>query len=333
MELLKYYDRVKYDNSVLHPQMLSWDITNKCNLRCKHCLNNSGDSRYHTFCNELSTKEQIELAHQIAALKPNQCCLCGGETLLNSNIYDIINIISSAGIMVNMVTNGILITDEIAEKLKVSGISHIQISIDGLDCQHDIFRNTIGAFKKSVKAIKILNNHGIKVMVSCCPNKLNAGTISTYVQYMYNELGVKNIRLMPLLPIGRAAKECEGLFLSSFEYYILVERIIKLREKYPEIMIEWGDPLEHLFLIMLSKRKYPIVMSISSTGDLNLTPYIPITLGNVCGDNLQSIWKEGYNRIWSNKKVINVIREVKNIYDLQKFEETIIIEENLWRNT
>lgn len=332
IQVLTYYDRVKYDNGLSHPKMLSWDITNQCNLSCKHCLNNSGDCSYHNFKCELTDEDQIKLAHQIANLRPDQVCLCGGETLLNKNIYEIISIISSSGVMVNMVTNGTLVNEKVADKLKSCGISHVQISLDGLGCQHNIFRNSNNAFEKSVRGIRILKKHNIKVMVSCCPNKLNAGTIDTYIQYLYRELDIRTIRMMPLLPLGRASKECENLFLNSYEYYNLIQKIVNLREVYPDVEIEWGDPLEHLFLILLSKRKYPIVMSISSSGDLTLTPYIPIVLGNIHGDNLQSIWNEGYNRIWSNPKIIEIIRKVKNIYDLEQFNSCIRIEEASWRN-
>lgn len=329
---LVYYDRIKYNNSLLRPKMVSWEITNKCNLFCKHCLNNSGDSCHYQFEDELQDIEQIELAKQIAELRPEQFCLCGGETLLNKNIYEIINIVSSAGVMVNMVTNGTLITDSVAKKLKESGISHVQVSVDGLGCQHDIFRNTKGAFDKSIRGIRFLKENKIKVMVSCCPNKLNFASFLTYIDYLQNQMGVDCFRLMPLLPIGRAETECKDLFLNSYEYFNLVQKIIMLKKNAPNLNIEWGDPLEHLNLILLSKRKYPIVMSISSVGELTITPYIPIVLGTVRGDDLLSIWLDGYNKIWTNKDILNIIRKVKNIYDLSQFGDTISIEELSWRN-
>lgn len=333
MKSLVYYDRVKYNNTLLRPKMITWDITNRCNLFCKHCLNNSGDCNHHVFENELSDAEQITLAKQIAKLKPDQFCLCGGETLLNHNIFEIINIISSAGIMVNMVTNGTLITDEIAKRLSKSGISHVQVSLDGLDCQHNLFRNTKGAFGRSIRGIEFLRDNNVNVMVSCCPNRMNHGTFFTYIDYLHSKFGINYFRLMPLLPIGRAKDECKNLFMSSYEYFNLVQKIFIIKSKVPDIEIEWGDPLEHLNLIMLSKRKYPIVMSISSSGDLTITPYIPIVLGNVKGDNLSSIWNDGYNKIWGNDEVLKIIRNVKNIYDLAPFSNEIKIVESLWRNT
>lgn len=317
----------------MRPKMITWDITNRCNLSCKHCLNKSGDSLYHNFDLELSDEEQINLAKQIAKLNPEQCCLCGGETLLNKNIYKIIEIISDNGTMVNMVTNGLLLTDDVAKKLKTSGISHVQISVDGLGCQHNLFRNKIGAFEKSTNAIHILKNNNIDVMVSCCPNKMNAGSIEVFVEYMYKTFRVTCIRMMPLLPLGRATEECQNLFLNSTEYFYFVQKLHNLRNAYPEVELEWGDPLEHLFLVLHNKRKFPIVMSVASNGNLTITPYIPIILGNVRSMSLEDMWKNGYNRIWSNREILNIIKKVKSIYDLNQFNENIYIGSELWKNT
>ena len=301
-------------------------------MNCKHCLNRSGDQLYHDFACELDDSMQIDLAKQIADLAPDQCCLCGGETLLNKNIFEIINIISSAGVMVNMVTNGLLITDSVAKKLKNCGISHVQVSIDGLGYQHDLFRNKKGAFSKSIKALKILKDNQMDIMVSCCPNKMNVGSIEAYVEYMYKVVGVTCIRMMPLLPIGRAQTECSHLFLSSAESFEFVQKLIKLRDKYPDLTLEWGDPLEHLYLVLFNRRKYPIIMSIGSTGDLTVTPYIPIILGNIKEKKLKTIWENGYNKIWSNKQVVDIIKQVITIYDLSQFNETFYLDEKLWIN-
>lgn len=37
-------------DDLVGPLMVAWDVTNRCNLKCMHCLNRSGDERYHDFC-------------------------------------------------------------------------------------------------------------------------------------------------------------------------------------------------------------------------------------------------------------------------------------------
>ena len=331
MDLMKNYAKVKFNVTRNRPKMISWDITNRCNMNCKHCLNSSGDSNIHDYKNELNDEEQINLAYQIADLSPEQFCICGGETLLNKNIYKIIQIVSNRGIMVNMVSNGLLLSPDVAFKLKESGINNVQISVDGLGYQHDIFRNTPGAFRKAIEALKNLDNASIKKMVSFTPNKLDVPTFEIYIDYMYNTVGVDNFRMMPLLPIGRAATECANIFLNSTEYFNFINKITVLRNEYKNIDFEWGDPLEHLFLILFNKRKYPIVMGISSTGNLTITPYIPIMVGNIRKHSLKEYWTSGYNEIWGNKEIQDILRNIRNIYDLGKIINPVkkeIIENN-----
>lgn len=267
MDLMKNYNKVKYNNSMQRPHMVSWDITNKCNMRCRHCYNSSGDTSKHNFSNELSREKVLDIAHQIADMHPTQCCLCGGETLLNENIYDIIKIISNSNVAVNIVSNGLLLNKNVAKRLKDSGVFKVQISVDGLGYQHDIFRNMQGSFKKAINALMCLMEEDIGTMVSCCPNKLNYKTFENYVKYI-TSLGCSTIRMMPLIPMGRGNQFCNDLLLSNMETFDFVYRLSALKEEYPMVNFEWGDPLEHLFIVLLSKRKYPIVMNISSIGDL-----------------------------------------------------------------
>lgn len=319
MSIEKQYHRVKHLNTRIGPQMVSWDITNRCNLRCKHCFNHSGESAVHNFENELTKDELLRVAGEIIELHPEQCCLCGGEPLLNEHIFDIIHLLNSNGIMVNMVSNGLLISEEVILKLKKAGISHIQVSIDGLGYQHDIFRNKKGAFEQVIHALKLIIANGITAMVSFCPNKLNVNTFELYVSYLY-DLGCREIRSMPFLPLGRGKSNSNTLMLDSYEMFLFVDKINRIQAKYKDMKIHWGDPLEHLMLVLTTKRKYPIIMGISSVGDITLTPYIPIIVGNIKKTTLRHIWDNGYRHIWRNPEILNIVQNVENIYQLSRFE-------------
>lgn len=316
MNIIRPYEKVKYNNNLLRPKMMSWDITRKCNMKCMHCFNNSGDSKFHDFDNELSMEEMLNVANQIVELKPEQCCLCGGETLLNKYVFDIIRILSNGNILVNIVSNGLLLTESVAKKLKTSGINNVQISVDGLGYQHDKFRNMDGAFKKAIKALTNLKKCNINSMVSFCPNTLNYKYFENYVSYM-NDIGCTNIRMMPLLPLGRGKLNFSKLLLTSNQTFEFVQKLTYLRAKYPNITFEWGDPIEHLVLVLTNKNKCPNTMGILSNGDLSVTPYIPIIVGNVREKTLMEYWHGGYNKIWRNPDILNIIKKVKTVNDLE----------------
>ena len=65
------------------PLNIMWDVTNKCNLNCKHCYNRSGKGRLY---NDLDDTEMINVIPGIIALSPRVVCFCGGEPLLRYNV-------------------------------------------------------------------------------------------------------------------------------------------------------------------------------------------------------------------------------------------------------
>lgn len=318
---MMYYDYVKYRRESCMPRSISWDITNKCNLKCKHCFNNSGDEHAHDFSKEIDKSTALDLAHQIVDMKVNQICLCGGETFLCDYLFDILDIFKQSEMLTSIVSNGYFITKDIAKKLQNLGVYQIQISIDGLGYQHDIFRGKKGAFDKAVAAVDELNKANIKTLVSCCPNKYNYNSFREYVNFIY-DLGCKNIRMMPLLPIGRAQKYLNEIKLTDIQLFDLTNIISELNSEYENLQIEWGDPLEHLHTILLTRRESPMVMSIKSNGDIGITPYIDIVVANIANRRLKEIWNSGYNHIWENQEVIEIIKDVKCIQDLSSKNDT-----------
>ena len=169
------------------PKVMSLDITNKCNFRCKHCFNSSGDDSVYCFKDELTDEEVIKFSKELCEFGLSQICICGGEPTLRIDlVYKVIEMLKKRDIDVNMVSNGYLITRDISQKLKKSGINSVQISVDGLGEIHDKFRNMPGAYKHAIAAINYLYENQIEVMVSCCPNQYNYLGLEMYFEYIYS---------------------------------------------------------------------------------------------------------------------------------------------------
>ena len=299
------------------PLMVALDVTSACNFRCLHCFNDSGCKS----SDELTDTEIYQVAQQVAKLNPLVVCLCGGETMLRKNLVDIIRCISKTAGVVNMVSNGSLINEENIYELKNAGIDTIQISLDGLNAiQHDTFRGYVGSFEKAVNAIKLIKKAGINVVVSCTPNKLNHRTIEEYLDFTLG-LGVSQVRFMPLIPIGWGSK-IESLLLSP-EEYVRLQLILETRKeklKYTTQSIEWGDPLDHFqrmpFNASFGYKAYS--MEVKSNGDLAVSTYIPLVVGNVREKSLKEYWDSGYNDIWKNKEVLDYTSKIETVYDINE---------------
>ena len=299
--------------------MVSFDVTGMCNFKCLHCYNNSGKP----VLDELSDEEVLDVAKQIGELKPINVCLCGGEPLLRKNICDIVKIIANSNAIVNMVSNGSLINEEILINLKEAGLDTIQFSLDGVNCmQHDTFRGYNGSFEKVINAIKLCTKLGIPVMTSFSPSKINYRYLDEYFE-LCNDLGVTSARIMPIIPMGRGSK-MNKLLLSSNDYFYLQLQIEKNKHKFSRsnMQIQWGDPLEHFFRMPLNANigVKTVSMEIKANGNLTVSTYIPIVVGNVRKHTLKDYWNAGYKDLWKNKEVTNYISKISNIYDINNLE-------------
>lgn len=301
--------------SMTGPLMISWDVTNLCNFNCVHCLNCSGDGNHHDFVNELSEKEAESLAYQIAELHPISMCICGGEPTLRQDLEHIISIIARAGTQVNMVSNGYSLSFDRIRELKQAGLSFLQISLDGVEPQtHDNFRNRTGAFERAVDAISSAVKCKMRVATSFCPNKYNICEFRRYVDFIH-QLGCRHIRMMPFLPMGRGLENAEAIMPSEDNYFTFKCFINEKRKQYKDMQIEWGDPLEHIYLALYNPRPEPVVMEIRANGDIAPSIYLPISVGNVRRHSIKEYWDAGFKDIWRHPEVTAIAQTVNTIYD------------------
>lgn len=128
------------------------EITYACNLRCRMCYLNDG--RKQKNLKPDMTEEQIKKI--IDQMPPKTLIgLTGGEIFTKPYIFHLIDYATQYHYC-NIVTNGTLITPAIAKKIVESKLLVVGISIDGPRVIHDQIRGKIGAFKKSIHAIKMI---------------------------------------------------------------------------------------------------------------------------------------------------------------------------------
>lgn len=104
----------KYANVLRAPHHVALDITNKCNLRCLHCYNSSGENE--VMHDELTSDELFVFAKEMADMSLYSMCFCGGETLLRSkDILRCLPILRDGNVAASLVTNGLLLTESFSE--------------------------------------------------------------------------------------------------------------------------------------------------------------------------------------------------------------------------
>lgn len=178
------------------PRNCVWELTLGCNLSCLHCGSSAGRARR----DELTTDQCLDLVDQLADLGCELITLSGGEPMLRPDLYDIARAIADRGIRVNMVTNGLLITDESAARIKASGMCNVGVSIDGPQEIHDRIRAP-GSFVKSVEGIRTLVANGVSVGVMTTINRLNIDHLAR-IRQIAMEAGASMWRLQLAKPMG-----------------------------------------------------------------------------------------------------------------------------------
>lgn len=187
------------------PETLIWEFTMGCNLRCRHC----GSSCENSLPGELSTEEALTLVDDIAKLKPKWISLSGGEPLLREDWYLVANKFREHDISVRMISNGLLIDKNIAQKMKESGIDMVSISLDGTEEYHDYMRGK-GTFQKSKEAFKLLKEYHVPYGSNTTFIRENIGCLEELRDELL-ELGVSSWQLQPGIPEGNLAKQRESI--------------------------------------------------------------------------------------------------------------------------
>ena len=304
--------------SMTGPLTIMLDVTNKCNLNCLHCYNRSGkDCKY----GDMTDEEMMRQIDYIIKLSPRIVCFCGGEPLLRHKLLErMASKLSATGILVNMVTNGVLLNKEMLQALRNSGVQEFQISLDSYKREvHDYFRGAQGAYDGAIRAIKLLLSLGITPSVSFIPTKINYRDVGGVVDLLYS-FGIKKLGSMPYIPIGRGMDNIDRLMMQDnnlLEFYI---QLSKLKTKYQDFKIEYEDPLEHITLFLNNSVAKTMLVEIRSNGDVLISSYIPIIWGNIKHNNLYAMWNEGLQDAWRHEKVADIASNIKTLADLTQIK-------------
>lgn len=182
------------------PVVIVWNYTNRCNLNCLHCHQNSGEANER----ELTTKEALTVIKKLGEAGISILTFSGGEPLIRSDIYEAIEQAKDAGILCTIASNGTLLTRQVAKKLKKSGVRRVEIGLDGYNAKtHDFLRNTPGSFEATIRGIKNCVNVGFdEICATMTLHVKNAKELHDTVE-LAESLGVSRFYLNRLIPAGR----------------------------------------------------------------------------------------------------------------------------------
>jgi len=194
-----------YGTSPGNGPVVIWNITQSCNLNCKHCYASSEAKKYE---GELSPEEGLTLIDDLAAFNVPVILFSGGEPLIREDFFDLAYRASKHNIRATISTNGTLITPEVARSIKKAGISYVGISLDGIGELNDRFRGREGAFEQALAGIRACREVGQKVGLRFTINRHNFHQIEE-ILYLVKEENIPRICFYHLVYTGRGKEMME----------------------------------------------------------------------------------------------------------------------------
>ena len=303
------------------PYVVSWNLTYRCNLACEHCYLDAGPKPLVGTANfsdrsELNTEECYKVIDELATFAP-ECVtiLTGGEPLLRRDILEIVQRAAERGLWVVVGTNGVRITENVAQRLKEAGARGLSLSLDALDPErHDRFRNVRGAWQNTVDGAQILNRTGLPFIVQTTAGAHNRGELEAIADFAYERLAAKVWNLYFLVPTGR------GQFVSDItpaQYDEVLASLYAIQGKYQGRMLVNAKCAPHYIKTVLEHGgqpgsgqdgpdNHPIrtysggaggcpagthYMGIRPNGDVTPCPYLPLFAGSIRRTSLADLWR------------------------------------------
>jgi len=195
---------VGYPQPTGAPITIVWNFTNRCNLSCLHCHQDSSPTSSGL---ELTTPEAFNVIDNMSAAGVAILTFSGGEPLLRRDLYDAIKRATHSGILCTIASNGTLITPKVAKDLAKAGIKRVEIGLDGARAEtHDFLRNKIGSFEATVDGIRNCAYAGFdELAVTMTLHSKNISELGETMN-LAEKLGATRFYLNRLIPAGRGIR-------------------------------------------------------------------------------------------------------------------------------
>ncbi|WP_204115866.1 heme d1 biosynthesis radical SAM protein NirJ [Shimia biformata] len=179
-----------------------WNLTRRCNLKCRHCYTVSADVN---FPGELTHEQAMATLEDLGEFKVPALILSGGEPLDRFDIFELAQRARKLVRVLALSTNGTKIHGETADRVAEIGFNYVGISIDGIGATNDWFRGVDGAFDDAVRGVRELKKRGVKVGLRFCLTEGTQHHLPDLLKLCDDE-GVDKFYLSHLVYAGRGDK-------------------------------------------------------------------------------------------------------------------------------
>ena len=190
------------------PLFAVWNFTNRCNLSCRHCYQDSDPTATD---GELSLHEKLDLVDQMGRASMPMLAISGGEPTVSPHLLAVLERAKQYGMHTTMASNGTRITKELASRLAEAGLRYVEISLDSVHpARHDAFRGHEGMWQKAVEGAKaVATTPGLRLGIAMCVHRDNFDEVPAMIRFA-EELGAGCFAHFNFIPVGRGLRMTTG---------------------------------------------------------------------------------------------------------------------------
>lgn len=268
------------------PYMIVWICTARCNLDCVHCY---VKNRFKG--PELEGAEVSRFIEGVASLKPRFFSITGGEPFLRKDIVDILRACRDYGLTTSIVTNGLIMTEELASKIS-SLETFLYVSLDGATRRSCEELRGRGVWGRIMKTLEIIRRNNVEFATVMTITSKNYNETRSFIE-LSEELGATHAAIIPLIPAG-AARLRKELNPSPIQVWKAFKKAEETADERGYDVSIWCAPFAKAFI----KSKHVYVgscrynnMDIDPSGNVLICDVLDVTITNI-RKGVQEAWRE-----------------------------------------
>lgn len=221
-----------------------WNITTRCNQKCKYC---------HRFLNisELTFEENERILKNLIEDGITDITWTGGEALLYPNIEKLLKISYDYGIKNKLITNGKTFCKENI-KMITDYLDSITLSIDSTN---EEVNEVLGRGKEHLKKIEFilenLKDSDIKIRINTVANKKNINCFKDLINFL-NKYRIYSWRIFRFMPLRETAVKNKDEFEISNEEFDKIKEIIESNTKINKVDFREEKDMEDKYVLLVA---------------------------------------------------------------------------------
>ena len=269
------------------------ELTYRCNERCVHCYIDDADKRADE--PELELKDYQKLFAQLREMGCVGVLITGGEVCVKTDFLEIVHAAVDEGLLVDVYTNGTMMTEEELDALKDMNINSLSFSLySGKAEVHDRVTGVPGSFEKTLRMIMMTKCAGIDTCIKNVAIRQNVDELESLYQ-LGKRLGVhvSTVLSVSVSHLGDAGRACR---LKNVEAYKCALKVIN---RYAPRGFEEGA---------VDMDAYPCGAGMST---LSIDPFGGVHPCLAFEQEIGSVKTQSLREIWENNPALKTLRKIR----------------------